>query len=401
MSVELLLQEISSISKKHDQINQKTGGFFNIFSITNIATDELMICRVLFELLSPKGSHYQGNTYLKYFISDVLKIDMFEDELSTAKVYREYVIDENRRIDLVIETFERFIPIEVKIYASDQQCQCYDYFKKAKKSKVYYLSRFGDNPSEYSADGLTKTELGYNEVTTISFAEDILKWLENCIRHKETLKIAPIREVILQLIAVIRDFTNQLEDEKVMEIKEILMKSSDNMRSAIEIQSSLDAAKTSLIWNLFNEIEKKVGFEKICNEYDYEIDDYKKVSDFYSHKYSTCPGISYAYKTSVIDDIDIWVRIEIDYSIYIGYCCPIKGNAGKQPLSNEQIEKILKVEPCVDNWWAYWEYVPNDNENYCPNFKELNDPYISLFDKTKFHEFTTNCAKRIEELLNR
>lgn len=31
MNIELLLQEVSAISKKYDLINQKTGGYFNIF----------------------------------------------------------------------------------------------------------------------------------------------------------------------------------------------------------------------------------------------------------------------------------------------------------------------------------------------------------------------------------
>lgn len=35
MNIELLLQEISAISKKYDLINQKTGGYFNIFKIAN------------------------------------------------------------------------------------------------------------------------------------------------------------------------------------------------------------------------------------------------------------------------------------------------------------------------------------------------------------------------------
>ncbi|KZL88477.1 PD-(D/E)XK nuclease family protein [Clostridium magnum] len=401
MSIELLLQEISAISKKYELLNQKTGGYFNIFNIANITTDEVKICRVLYELLSPKGSHYQGSTYLNSFIKFVLNIDISEKELSSARVFREYVIDEKRRIDLVIETSERFIPIEVKIYAGDQEYQCFDYAKKAKNSKVYYLTRFGDNPSEYSAKGLTKTDHGYEEVITISFAYDILRWLEMCVSQKETLKIASIREVILQLMAVIRQFTDQMEDEKEMEIKEILMKSSDNIRSAIAIQSSLDGAKTSLIEKLFKVIEDKVGLEKLHNEYDYEFDNSKKVFNFYNHKYSTYPGISYIYKSGVDVDTDIWVRIEIDYRIYIGYCCPVNGNGEKQPLNDEQIEKILKVAPCVDNWWAYWEYAPSDNENDCPDFKKLNEPFISLFDESKFDDFTTLCASKIKELLSR
>ena len=68
MNVELLLQELSLVSKKFELINKKTGGYFNIFEITDIWSDEVIVCRVLHEILSPEGTHFQGNKYLKRFI---------------------------------------------------------------------------------------------------------------------------------------------------------------------------------------------------------------------------------------------------------------------------------------------------------------------------------------------
>lgn len=176
MNIELLLQEVSAISKKYDLINQKTGGYFNVFKIANIVTDEVTICRMLYELLSPTGSHYQGITYLKLFVEKVLKIQMSESELASAAVYREFSIDENRRIDIVIRTKERLVPIEVKVYAEDQDNQCYDYYQKAINSNLFYLTRHGDFPSDYSANGLTD-----KQVTAISFSDDILNWLGKCL----------------------------------------------------------------------------------------------------------------------------------------------------------------------------------------------------------------------------
>lgn len=72
-------------------------------------------------------------------------------------------------------------------------------------------------------------------------------------------------------------------------------------------------------------IEDKVGLEKLHNEYDYEFDNSKKVFNFYNHKYSTYPGISYIYKSGVDVDTDIWVwkplrqfigKINIKYAKY-------------------------------------------------------------------------------------
>lgn len=400
MNIELLLQEISSISKKYEMINKRTGGYFNIFEITNISSDEVVICRVLHEILSPEGSHYQGARYLKTFIKDVLKIDMSETEMERAKVFREFIIDNNRRIDLVIQTQNHFIPIEVKVFAGDQENQCCDYAKAAKNSPVYYLTRFGDDPSEYSARGMIKSENGYEEIVCISFSEDIINWLESCVTQTETIKIAPIREVLFQFMAAIRKFTNQMEDEKEMEILNLITRSPDSMKNAIAIQNSVDVARQNLMKKLFTMIEEKVGRQKLENEYDYAFNEYKKCNDFYKYRGSTFPGISYLYKSKVKPDVDIWVRIEIDYYIFIGYGCPVNGKPGKQPLSDKEIQMHLPCEPCVDNWWAYWEYAPEDNIDQSPDFKGANDVYLKLFDEEYLEEFTTTCANRINGLLS-
>ena len=75
---------------------------------------------------------------------------MSDTLLVCTKVHKELAIDNDRRIDIVIENTCFFIPIEVKIYAGEQEGQCYDYFQNAKNSQIVYLTRFGDIPSEYS-----------------------------------------------------------------------------------------------------------------------------------------------------------------------------------------------------------------------------------------------------------
>lgn len=394
-----LLKEIQAISKKYELINQKTGGYFNIFEITNISTDEIAICRVLYELLSPNGSHYQGNIYLKLFIKNVLQLNLTDQELLTAKVHREYIIDYGRRIDIVIETDQRFIPIEVKIYAKDQENQCYNYYKKAINSKVYYLTRFGESPSESSAGKLTHTENGYLEIINISFSNDILKWLNKCLEYKETIVIAPIREIILQFSSIIHKFTNKIEDDKDMEIQKVLMASSENMSIGLEVEKSLKYCKIAMIEKIFETIESNINEQKLENEYDYRYNDSQKINNYYNNKSSTYPGISYLYKKDIKKDIDIWVRLEIDHRIFIGYCVAYNNKSGKHMLTEDEIRHYINIEPCIDNWWAYWEYVPDDMESRCPNFKDFNDAYIDLFDEEKFQEFIKSCISKINELL--
>lgn len=397
MSIELLVREISAISKKHELINRKTGKDFNVFKIVNIASNEVAICRVLYELLSPTGRHYHGTTYLKLFVQKVLKIEMLETELASAIVYREYTIDENRRIDLVINMREHFIPIEVKVSKTEQPNQCYDYYQKAINSNLFYLTPFGDFPSDYSANDLTD-----EQITSISFSEDILNWLDECLKQKETIKTAPIREVILQYMSAIRSFTNNMGDEKGMEIKNLLMGSSDNMKSAIAIESSVIDCKVALMEKLLTAIEEKVSRKKIINEFDYAYNDYEKINKLYRRKTTTLPGISYLYKEAVKPHVDIWVRIEIDYDMYVGYVCAYDNKFGKQHLSEIEIMNHIDgiEEPCIEDWWAYYEILPDDHSTKRPNFRDANDPYIKLYDKDYFDDFVSICVKKINKFLH-
>ncbi|GAA0797548.1 hypothetical protein GCM10008910_20440 [Faecalicatena orotica] len=57
------------------------------------------------------------------------------------------------------------------------------------------------------------------------------------------------------------------------------------------------------------------------------------------------------------------------------------------------------ILPGTNNWWAYWEYVPNNDEVQSPDFKEHNQAYYDLFDHVKFDTFVDVCAEKIKNLL--
>ena len=395
--IEMLLNEVKLIGDKYDLINKKTGGYFNIFEITNINTDEVAICRFLKEILSPKGSHHQGILYLRSFIKDVLNLNITDDELLNAHVFREYHTSKNRRIDLVIKTENYFIPIEVKIYAGEQQNQCFDYYKYAKKSNIYYLTRFGECPSSYSLGSLSE-----EKVTAISFETDILDWLDTCLGEKETIVIAPIREVFLQFSDIIRKFTNNIQNKNEVEITNIISRSPSTMRNSVEIQKSIQLCKIELVKKIFESIEKKVKIEKIKNRYDYEYKDAKggNVEKYFSRT-DTFPGLSYLYKNNVEKNIDIWLRIEIDHRIFIGFCTPKRGKWAGKVLSSKIISNLSEdVEFKYRNWWIKEENILEYTENDTPNFKEMNEAAIALFDKDKFEKFTDVCADKINEFLS-
>ena len=125
MTEHKLLEQVGNLVREYKDDCRKNALNFNVFWITGIDDKEVIMCRVLHELLNPLGNHGMGTVYLKQFIEHVLQLDdILDDEISKAKVFREYKIPgSDRRIDLVVETRSRFIPIEVKIYAREQESQ--------------------------------------------------------------------------------------------------------------------------------------------------------------------------------------------------------------------------------------------------------------------------------------
>lgn len=155
------------------------------------------LTNLMYELLSPEENPERGRLYLELFDKHVLRLNMTADELDSAKVYGEYptqLIGRTRYIDLAIITSRSFIPVEVKIEADDQDTQCYDYWREAKKYHekhsfseppvLYYLSPEGYFPSIESAK-----DFGYrgdlnlirlDKIDNVSFRSEILHWLEAC-----------------------------------------------------------------------------------------------------------------------------------------------------------------------------------------------------------------------------
>lgn len=414
MREEVLLREITKIKTKYDFLEKNTAAKFNIFDILDVSSDEVRICRALYAILNPKGTHGRGAAYLKSFVEQVLQLNESENESwENANVFREYMLPSGRRVDLVIQTSKRFIPIEVKIYAGDQYLQCYDYYKYARQHDqnacVYYLTLDGHVPSGESCKGLSSQKTssgeiyGYEGVQCISFASDILSWLRSCLQMEETIRIETLRAVFMQFIEVLETLTQQPSGGRDMEIAELLT-SKENMKAAWNIYKNFDEIRVNLMQKVLKALEKKIEVEsgKSKNaetQYDYESSNEVLLQKYYKLQSSTYPGISY-YCKNLYDDVDLYFRIEIDHNIFFGFCTPKnKKEAGVQ------MKELQRVEFFGDalhyGWWAMWEYLPNGNKEDSANFKVHNDNYFRLFDEKYFDEFIEKCYQRMKETTNR
>ena len=206
-NIQKLLNDVNVIlqqEKVKKEESLKRGERFNMFATLGVAHYEVTHSAIIASFLDPKESHGQGDKFLKLFLSIIGD----ETELDTANsnVYTESS-NEDGRIDILIEdNNKKAIIIENKIYAGDQneQLKRYAHFacnKYKNGYSIYYLTLDGVDASEQSAKD--------TKYKRISYAQDILNWLEQCIKESATTPL--IRETLIQYKNHIKQLTNQTQ----------------------------------------------------------------------------------------------------------------------------------------------------------------------------------------------
>ena len=105
----------------------RRGEDFNIFEVMGMESDEVFThSAILACLLDPNGSHGCGDVFLKLFLSSLLIFSDWNFSTKNAKTQVEYSIgpilksrEEGGRIDILLESDQKGIIIENKIYACD------------------------------------------------------------------------------------------------------------------------------------------------------------------------------------------------------------------------------------------------------------------------------------------
>ena len=282
--IEKLLTEVKGIVEKHKKVDEMTGKNFNIFKVCEIDEKEVLICRFIYQLINPKGLHNQGDIFLRKFITDVLGGEISEDEMNTIVVEKEKVIKvhdymdnslREHRIDLLITTNKRVVPIEVKIYANNQEHQCGNYSKWAREQKkddysLYYLTLDGQVPSSYSVaydkdldDYAINKELNDKyRIKCISFKNEIVPWIEDCIKDINVIDKKQIIDNLMQFLNVVRGLCNMGCNELNDELKKVL-ENSKNFEGYIEMtkcQSEITSYVLETIIFKLNEWAKEKNF---------------------------------------------------------------------------------------------------------------------------------------------
>lgn len=261
--LEQLFEEIN-MKMKDFSFETKQDHTFNLFRVLGIENKEVLICRLLGDLLDPYGAHGLGYEPLELFLQQ-LQISLPKpDVIKNASVILEDKTNDDRRVDIAIYIGNTVIPIEVKIWAEDQKNQLWDYynyyFKSSKDKKIYYLTPDKHEPSEDSLCGLKKGE----QYECLSFQEHITEWIDNILPIcNEQVKI-----ILEQFREVIKDMCKQ--DEITKKIKEIILtdgqfKSNEYMKAMLDI---LAANQKNDLWGMIRKEYLRNNLEsQIASDY--------------------------------------------------------------------------------------------------------------------------------------
>lgn len=219
---------ICALEQAQQEERNRKGENYNLFSILNIERYELKHSALIANLLDPKGSHGCGDAFLKAFFEIALKGTAYPFESSTPpQSHTEHYTgliagDTGGRIDILVESKSSHygLIIENKIYAGDQDKQLTRYDNYGKKTfgadryLLVYLTLFGSEASEGSTAKGNAKEVDY---LCLSYAEDILRWLEQCVRLADNKPL--VRESLNQYIRTIKQLTYQdMNQENIQEI---------------------------------------------------------------------------------------------------------------------------------------------------------------------------------------
>ena len=249
LDIQRFFQEVENICT-HEQALQeerhRKGENYNLFSILRIEGSELKHSALIANLLDPKGSHGCGDAFLRAFFEIALKGTAYPfEDCTLPHSYTEHytgpiVGDTGGRIDILVKSSRYGLIIENKIYAGDQDKQLtrYDNYGKktlgAGKYLLAYLTLYGYDASKESTSTKSAEEVAY---LRLSYAEDILRWLEQCVRLADNKPL--VRESLNQYIRTIKQLTYQdMNQENIQTIIDLAV---DHPEVVATLSSKRDA----------------------------------------------------------------------------------------------------------------------------------------------------------------
>ena len=384
--IQRFFQEVENICT-HEQALQeernRKGENYNLFSILNIERYELKHSALIANLLDPKGSHGCGDAFLRAFFEIALKERAYPFEDCThLHSYTEYYTgpiagDTGGRIDILVKSSHYGLIIENKIYAGDQDKQLirYDNYGKevfgADGYLLVYLTLYGYDASKESTATKSAEEVGY---LRLSYAEDILRWLEQCVRLADDKPL--VRESLNQYIRTIKQLTYQdMNQENIQKIIELTISHSKTVATILAHEAKIaKEIRDKYIFPKLEEYAKEKGWH-FCAKPD--LTNPTEIQ-FQKDDYDSCIFISAGNsRTTTIWD-RVWIGVE--------YIPQHKTEA------NAPIDKLICLTESNDSYPKGWEYLTPWDWESAKNFDKMKEEVVNKVTK-KLDEIIKELGK--------
>lgn len=398
-SLKYFLKELTVIRRRYEE-RESHKDQFNVFDAMFDKTyDERNLhSRFIWALLNFKFN--DECQYLDKFL-DTIDSQFNYESSKTLCILREY-----KDIDILLidRKIGKAVIIENKIYADDcnhqKEGQLEKYYREvieeekilATNVEVYYLTLDGHEPTEDSVAKSKKYPDLSDKVVYISYKYHIIKWLENCMLFAYNKPFQ--RETILQYIKLINTMVNNVNEEEQIEIKRLIGKSADNLKSAKLLIDNLRAIHKHIIADFWTDLAEELSKK-------YEVINQPKNDDFNNIAYgskirqnkvalSIEIKVGDSYKIGIDEDSENWFNFGVAKSKKIG----------KEYVQafNELQDKYSKLEN--DNGYYNIIYPFPQNDKECFNsWQYYNDLTFKLIDDEFRKEMIGKIVSKIDEFV--
>lgn len=342
--LEEIVKKVSELSEKHAGNEASELKAFNLFTILRDSREEVALhSRFIAELLNANGSHKQP-IFQKLFIEHVVNgaiegREPIPENLSFDCKY-EHGVGDDGRIDISLKGSDYAVVIENKIDAADQKRQLERYYKACTKTwginpdnvHVLYLTLDGDDVSDYGLGDLSSDNYG-----TISYKEDILKWLGACIEHCTedehcTEKLpSHLRENIIQYKNLVGKLTGV--SEGLMKDLSGFLKEAGNFKAVYDASKALNKVQIDTQLSMWKEMQASFLRENYNFSFVRRGPKFFETLEFASfeeevkkyYKKRKNPGVTYGLECEIgqYSGCQIHLYVEIYHQVYFGLCASL------------------------------------------------------------------------------
>jgi hypothetical protein len=215
---------LERVNTKLRRIDRKLATGFNVFRL--IEPSENRLSDIIADLLDPKGSHGQSETFLRLLFQR-LSLPAAKDLRDIARVEREApthgIAKYRRRIDVLVDA-RALVAIENKVDSVEQDDQVRDYLEhlrisarsRSLKATLIYLTPTGRYPKSLPG-GTVRELLRDGSLHCWNYHGEFRAWLEECHRSCEAERIRNFLSDFISYIesALVResDNDNEISDE--------------------------------------------------------------------------------------------------------------------------------------------------------------------------------------------